>query len=374
MSLLASLLSIPLPEERYPSLALSPQQQRRKTLEALRALVFAQAAQQPLLFILEDLHWTDPSTLEWLELLIAQVPSAAILTLLTCRREFQPPWGIRSHITPLALQRFTRAQIELMVERLTGGKTLPAEVMQHLVEKTDGVPLYVEEMTKAILESDILQETNGHFVLTGPLTALTIPTTLQDSLMARLDRLVAAKVVAQYAAVIGRQFSYALLQLVSQLDEMTLQRELGRLAEAELVYQRGLPPHATYTFKHALIQEAAYQSLLKRTRQQYHQRIAQVLVEQFPEVVETQPEVLAHHYTEAGLVAQAIPAWQPAGQRAMGGKDSARQAWRRFARAWRAFARRDQRCMCRIISPVWRRRMGWVDKCTRAWPIWLGWR
>jgi predicted ATPase len=184
------LLSIPLPEGRYPSRQFSPQQHRQKTLETLLSFTLAQAEQQPVLFILEDLHWTDPSTLAWLDLLIEQCPTVSILTLLTCRPEFQPPWGAGSYLTPLTLQRFTRGQVETMVQRVTGGKTLPAEVMQHLAEKSDGVPLYVEEMTKAILESGVLHESDGHYALTGPLTSLTIPTTLQDSLTARLDRLV----------------------------------------------------------------------------------------------------------------------------------------------------------------------------------------
>src|SRR5262249_32411327 len=181
----------------------------------------------------------------------------------------------------------------------------------------DGVPLFVEEMTKAILESGQLTAVDKHYELVGSLSTLTIPATLQDSLMARLDHLVTAKSVAQYAAVIGRGFAYDLLQTVSQLDAATLQQELGRLVEAEIVYQRGVPPQATYTFKHALIQDAAYESLLKSTRQRYHQRIAQVLEEQFSETVEVQPELLAHHYTGAGLTERAVGYWHKAGQRAI---------------------------------------------------------
>jgi predicted ATPase len=182
-----------------------------------------------------------------------------------------------------------------VVNRMTDGKTFPAAVLQHIITKTDGVPLFVEEITKAILESGHLQEVDEHYELTGSFSTFAIPPTLQDSLMARLDRLVTAKAVAQYAAVIGRQFAYDLLSTVSQLDAATLQRELGRLVEAEIVYQRGLPPQATYVFKHALIQDAAYESLLKSTRQHYHQRIAHVLEEQFPETTVTQPELIAHH-------------------------------------------------------------------------------
>jgi hypothetical protein len=207
--------------------------------------------------------------------------------------------------------------VEEIVAGMTDGKTLPQEVLTQVVEKTDGVPLFVEELTKAILESGHLKDVDGHYELTRALSTLVIPTTLQDSLMARLDRLVSAKGIAQLAAVIGRQFSYELLQAVSQLDTMTLRRELGRLVEAELVYQRGLPPQSTYMFKHALIQDAAYQSLLKSTRQQYHQRIAQVLESQFTATVDQQPELLAHHYTEAGLNAQAVGYWQHAGHSAI---------------------------------------------------------
>jgi len=191
------------------------------------------------------------------------------------------------------------------------------EIMQQVVAKTDGVPLFVEELTKTVLESGFLREADGAYELTAPLPPLAIPATLHDSLMARLDRLSTVKIVAQLGAIIGRTFAYEVLQAVVPLDEATLQQGLRQLVEAELVYQRGLPPQATYMFKHALIQDAAYQSLLRKTRQQYHQRIAQVLAEQFPETVETQPELLAHHYTEASLQLQAIPYWQRAGQRAI---------------------------------------------------------
>jgi predicted ATPase len=200
---------------------------------------------------------------------------------------------------------------------VTHGKTFPTEVIQQIIAKTDGVPLFIEEMTKAILESGHLKEVDGHYALTGSLRMLTIPATLQDSLMARLDRLISAKGIAQLGATIGRQFSYVLLQAVSQLDASTLQRELGRLVETELLYQRGLPPQSTYMFKHGLIQDAAYQSLLKITRQQYHQRIAEELEAEFPETAEAEPELLAHHYTEAGLTEQAVGYWQRAGQRAV---------------------------------------------------------
>ena len=280
------------------------------------ALLLELAAREPVLFILEDLHWTDPTTLEFLGLLIDQTPTASLYMLLTCRPEFQPPWHHRSYLTEITVSRLARGQITRMAAHVAGGKRLPDEVLHQIVDKTDGVPLFVEEQTKAVLESGVLQEVNGHYERTGSFSAFAIPATLHDSLMARLDRLGSAKGIAQLGAVMGRQFAYAVLHAVSPLDELTLQRELARLVEAELLYQRGLPPQATYTFKHALIQDAAYQSLLKSTRQQYHQRIAQVLEAQFPAMVDTQPELLAQHYTEAGLSAQAIQYWHQAGQRA----------------------------------------------------------
>jgi len=314
--LLAALLSLPLPEDRYPPLTLTPQRQKQKTLEALLTWLLLLTEQQPVLFIVEDLHWIDPSTLEFLTLLVEQGPTARLLTLLTCRPEFQPPWGLRTHLTPIALQRLPQSQVEVLIARVTGGKALPPEVVVQIVAKTDGVPLFVEELTKTVLESGLLRETQDHYELTGSLPPLAIPATLHDSLMARLDRLAPVKAVAQLGAVLGRTFSYEVLQAVTSLDEASLQQALARLIDAELLYQRGVPPQATYLFKHALIQDAAYQSLLKSTRQQVHQRIAQVLETCFPTFVETQPELLAHHYTQASLTEQAIPYWQRAGQHA----------------------------------------------------------
>jgi len=311
--LFASLLSLPIPD-RYPTLNLTPQRQKQKTMEALLVWLLKEAENQPVLRIVEDLHWVDPSTLEYLSLLVEQVPTARIFTLLTFRSDFSPPWTGRAHLTQITLNRLNQKQVEVMVEKMTGGKALPAEVLQQIVARTDGVPLFVEELTKMVLESGLLREQEGYYELTGSLPPLAIPTTLQDSLMARLDRLGTVKEVAQLGATLGREFTYELLHAVSPLDEATLQRELDKLVEAELIYQRGLPPQTRYFFKHALIQEAAYQSLLKSKRQQYHQKIAQILEEQFAETVETQPELLAHHYTEAGLMGQAIPYWQKAGQ------------------------------------------------------------
>jgi class 3 adenylate cyclase/DNA-binding winged helix-turn-helix (wHTH) protein/predicted ATPase len=315
--LFAALLSLPGIEARYPLRYLTPQQQRRKTLEAILAVVLALAARQPVLLMVDDLHWVDPSTLEVLTLLVEQTPTVPLYLVIACRPTFQVPWGSRSYMTQITLSRLPRAQVERMVTSLTGGKVLPSEVLRRVVDGTDGVPLFVEELTKAVLETGVLRDARDHYEVTAPLPTLAIPTTLHDSLMARLDHLGPAKSVAQLGAVLGRRFPYVWLHAAAQRDDLDLQRELGRLVEAELVYQQGFPPQATYAFKHALVQEAAYQSLVRNTRQHYHQRIAQVLVAQFPETVETQPELLAHHYTEAGLAAQAVPYWQQAGQRAI---------------------------------------------------------
>jgi predicted ATPase len=315
--LLAALLSVPIPEGRYPPFLLSPQQQRQRTLDTLVACLLAEAERQPVLTVWEDLHWADPSTLEFLSLVINQAPTARLLTLLTARPEFRPLWVPRSHLTQLMLGRLPRAQVETMVQHLTSGKPLPAGALAQVIARTDGVPLFVEELVKMLLESGLVREEADHYALTGPLLPLAIPATLHDSLMARLDRLATAKTVAQLGATIGRTFAYELLRAIAPLDKATLQHSLRQLVEAELVYQRGVASEATYIFKHALIQDTAYQSLLRSVRQQYHQRIAQVLAEHFPATAETQPELLAHHYTEAGLIAQAIPYWQRAGEQAI---------------------------------------------------------
>jgi len=302
--------------DRFPLPSMSPERQKRRTLETLLSLILAMAGERPVLLIVEDLHWVDPTTLELLTLLLDQASTVRIFALLTARPAFQPPWAPRAHLTALTVNRLTRRQTEAMAGRVAGGKTLPPEILLQIVTKTDGVPLFVEELAKMVLESGLLKEADARFELTGPLPPLAIPSTLQDSLMARLDRLATVKEVAQLGATLGRAFPYELLRAVAALDEPTLQEQLGRLVEAELLYQRGVPPQATYVFKHALIQEAAYQSLLKSTRQQYHQRVAQAMVGQFPEEAEVRPEFVAHHYTEAGLAQQAVGFWERAGRRA----------------------------------------------------------
>src|SRR5215510_2090451 len=313
--LFTALLSLPLGAD-YAPLTVSPEQQKQQTLHALLTILLRIAAQQPVLFVMEDLHWVDPTTLELLNLLVDQGPTARILALFTFRPDFSPPWVGRTHLTQVTVHRLPRRQAVEVIHQVAHGKALPVEVMEQVVAKTDGVPLFVEELTKMVLESGLLQEWDDRYELTSSLPPLAIPATLHDSLMARLDRLATVKGLAQLGATLGREFSYRLLQAVTPWDEATLQRGLHQLVEAEFLYQQGLPPQATYFFKHALIQDAAYQSLLRSTRQQYHQRIAQVLEARFPESCETQPELLAHHYTEAGLAGQAIRYWQRAGQQA----------------------------------------------------------
>jgi class 3 adenylate cyclase/predicted ATPase len=314
--LLAALLDLPT-DEASPVLSWAPQRQKQRTIEIVLDLLRAQATARPLLLLVEDLHWIDASSLELLTLLVDQVATASICVLLTARPTFHPPWAARSHTTHVTLARLPRRQTEQMVLGVAANRPLPADVLQHVVTGSDGVPLFAEELTKTILESGLLRDRDGRYELTAPLGSLAIPATLHDSLMARLDRLPEAKPVAQLAATIGREFSYALLRAVSPLSEAALTQELARLVDAELLYQRGLPPSAQYTFKHALIQEAAYQSLLRSTRQQSHRRIVGVLAEQFPEIGESHPELMAHHYSEAGLVAEAIPYWQRAGESAV---------------------------------------------------------
>jgi len=305
LALWASLLSIPLPEDHVP-LSMTPARQKQKTFDAIVRLMLAVAAQRPLLLLVEDLHWVDPSTLELLGILVDQVPTARVLLLLTARPEFRPPWGSRSHVTQTTLERLPRHHTTEMVERLTGGRSLPALLLEQIVARTDGVPLFVEELIKTVLESGASGAAPDR-----------IPATLQDSLMARLDRLGPAKAVAQLGATLGRQFPYELLRAVSPLDEETLERELSRLVDAELLYQRGLPPQVIYLFKHALIQEAAYESLLRSTRSQYHRRIGVVLAERFPEIAEREPELLAQHFSAAGLAPEAVDYWRRAGLKAI---------------------------------------------------------
>ena len=248
--------------------------------------------------------------------MVEQAPTVPMLHVLTYRPEFSPPWPQRSHITPLVLNRLERPQVEALITQRAGGKTLPAEVVQYIVAKTDGVPLYVEELTKMLLASPLLREEADQYVLTGPLRTVAIPDTLQDALMARLDQLNTAKEVAQLGAVLGREFAYELLQAIAPQDEERFTGGVGTVGGRRTPLPTGRPPRARYIFKHALIQDAAYASLLKSTRQQVHQQIAQVFEARFPALVETQPELVAQHYTAAGCTEQAVHYWQRAGQQA----------------------------------------------------------
>ncbi len=313
--LLADLLSVVVPEGRYQPLDLTPKQQKQRTQDVIVAMVLEAAERQPTLQLWEDLHWTDPSTLEFIGLLIDQAPTAALLIVATARPDFVAPWQARSHITPLTLNRLEIQHAAALVARLADMKALPAEVVDHIVTKADGVPLYVEELTKTILASDILRDAGDHYELTGPLSSLSIPDTLQESLMARLDRLPQVRELAQLGSVLGREFAYEMISGLSTADESDLQDGLGQLVDAELLYQRGRPPRARYIFKHALVQDAAYGSLLRRTRQQHHLNVARLLESSFPDIVETNPELIAHHYSEAGESELAIDYFCTAGAR-----------------------------------------------------------
>ena len=315
--LLAALLGVP-SGERYPALTLTPEVQKRRTLQALVDQLAGLAAQQPVLAVYEDVHWVDPSTLELLGLVIERIRQLPVLVLITFRPEFQPPWTPHAHITTLTMSRLGRRQGADLVARVTGEKPLPSAIVEQIVARTDGVPLFVEELTKTVLESGLLADAGDHYELSGPLPPLAIPTTLHDSLLARLDRLAPVKEVAQTAAVIGREFSHELLAAVVPLGDSQLQDALAQLITSELIFRRGAPPDATYSFKHALVQDAAYQSLLKSKRQQLHAHIAEALERQFPEVGDTQPEVLARHFTDGGLGERAIPYWRRAGELAAG--------------------------------------------------------
>lgn len=313
--LLASLLSLPLPPDRYPDLTAAPQMVHQQIQDIIIAMILQQAERQPLLALWEDLHWADPSTLELLGLLIDQAPTAALLIVTTSRPEFVAPWAARSHLTPITLNRLERPHAEALIARIAGPRALPPEVVDHIVVKTDGVPLYVEELTKTILASDILRVVGDRLELSGPLSSLSIPDTLQASLMARLDRLPQGRELVQSCSVLGRDFAYEMILGLSQVPEDVLRDGLDRLVEAELLYQRGRPPRARYIFKHALIQDAAYQSLLRRARQHVHQQAAELLEASFPEIVADSPEIVARHYDEAGAGEKAIEFWQRAAQR-----------------------------------------------------------
>ena len=312
----AALLSIP-GESRYPALEMAPAEQKERTIAALIALFERLTKDAPVLALLEDAHWIDPTSLGVFGRLIDRLPNLRALVVVTFRPEFAPPWVGRAQVASLELSRFGRSQALAMVDRVVGGKALPTEVLEQIVAKTDGVPLFVEELTKTVLESDLLREENGAYVLRAELTPLAIPSTLQDSLMARLDRLAPVRETAQIAAVIGREFSWRLLEAVSPIQGPALQQALDQLMAAELIHSRGFQPDVSYVFKHALVLDTAYASLLRSPRQRIHANIARALEERFADQIESAPAIIAHHYTEAGLAEQAVPFWLAAAESAL---------------------------------------------------------
>lgn len=329
--LLATLLSIPF-GSHYVMPNVTSDVLKRRTLEALAGQLVALARIKPVYWLFEDVHWIDPTTRELIGLCLDRIRDLPVFALITFRPEFVHAWGKMPHVTGLTLNRLARRQCTELIDSLCGGKPLPVEVLEQIVAKTDGTPLFIEELTKTVLESGLLMEHAGSYALTGPLAPMAIPTTLQDSLIERLERLSPVKEVAQIGSAIGREFSYDLLAAVSELRDNELKEALGQLVNAELVYVRGEPPEATYVFKHALVQDAAYASLLRARRQQIHSRIAQVLPDKFPDLITRQPETLAHHCEAAGLEANAKEYWSRAGRLALENATYA-EATNHFAKA-----------------------------------------
>ena len=313
MRSLAALLSIPTGE--LPAPGLTPQRQKDLTIAALIRHILGFARDQPLVVELADAHWADSSTLELFSHIIASIKAAQVFVLMSFRPEFFPHWLNEAHVTMLRLDRLGREQIEAMIFDVAGQRALPSEMYAQIISKTDGVPLFVEELTKSVLESGLLQDAGDQLITVGPVPPLAIPATLLGSLTARLDRLGPVKEIAQVGAAIGREFSYRLLAAVAPISGPPLHAALAQLAAPELIFVRGEPPDSTYVFKHALVQDAAYGTLVRSKRQQLHGRIADALQEGFPETVETQPELLAHHLIQAGLTEQAIGYLRKAGQR-----------------------------------------------------------
>ena len=314
-ALFAEMLSLA-NDGRYPALELTPQQRRQKTLEALTGQLAGLASQQPVLMIFEDVHWIDPTSLEALNRTVDRIKTLPALLIVTFRPEFNAPWLEQSHATSVTLNRLGRREATAIIARLVGNKKLPPDVMAEIVERTDGIPLFVEEMTKSLLEAEN-EDAARRSVAAVPSPALAVPASLHASLMARLDRLGPAKEVAQIGAAIGREFSHALLAGVVRKPEAELGSALDRLIAAGLLFRQGMPPHASYLFKHALVQDAAYGTLLREPRRALHSRIAETLESQFAEITEGRPEILALHCTEAGLVEKAAGLWGKAGQKSV---------------------------------------------------------
>lgn len=314
--LMASLLSIPAGDQ-YSAIALTPQKQKEKTIDLLISILLDRAQHQPVLFVLEDLHWSDPSTLELLDKLLGRCDTSQILLLLTYRPQFKPYWEPRANLGRVDLVGLPRESGEEIIRKAAGNRELPPEAIRYILDKTDGIPLFLEELTKMMMESGMIVEEKGTMVLSAALESLPVPATLQDSLAARLDRLKDAKPIAQLGATIGREFSYEMIEAIPGRHKNHLRENLSRLVDAGLLFQKGSPPHTTYVFKHALIQDSAYSSLLKSSRRDYHKLIAEALERQHPEFAETQPELIGYHYAAAELPAQAVPYWQKAGQQAI---------------------------------------------------------
>ncbi len=314
-ALFAEMLSLP-NDGRYPTLELAPQQRRQRTLEALTAQVEALSRSNPVLMIFEDVHWLDPTSLEALGRMVDRLRTLSVLLIVTFRPEFEPPWTGRSYVTALTLNRLGEREIAAMIDGVTGNKPLPQSIRQDIIERTDGVPLFVEEMTKAVLEAEG-EGDERKTTAAIPYSAHAVPASLHASLMARLDRLGAAKGIAQIGAVIGREFSHALLAAVASKAQEELQSALDRLMAAGLLFRQGVPPHATYLFKHALVQDAAYGTLLREPRRALHARIAETLRDRFTTIADAEPEVVAHHFTQAAQAEAGIEWWSKAGERAL---------------------------------------------------------
>jgi predicted ATPase len=314
--LFADMLSIPT-GTRYPTSTLTPQKRKEKTLASLIAQVEGLCAREPLLMVFEDVHWSDPTTRESLDLLTDRVPTLRALVIITFRPEFTAPWIGRPNVTLLSLNRLPPRKRVEMILHVTGGKALPKEIVDQIVDRTDGVPLFIEELTKTVLESEVVSEAGDKYAVTGPVTPLAIPTSLQASLLARLDRLAPTREVAQIGAALGRSFSHDLISAVAQMPQQRIDDALEQLVSAEFIFRRGTAPDAEYNFKHALVQDAAHSTLLRNRRQQIHARIASTLEGRFPELVAAQPQVIAQHCSEAGLNEKAVGYWLKAGQRAV---------------------------------------------------------
>jgi predicted ATPase len=312
------------------------QKRKEKTLQVHLTQLEGLAARQPLLVVFEDIHWSDPTTRELLNLIIDLAPKLKALVIITFRPEFTPPWLGRPHVTMLNLNRLPPRQRSEMITHVTGGKALPNEITDQIVDRTDGVPLFIEELTKSVVESGIVKEIGGHYAVAGPVAPLAIPTSLHASLLARLDRFAPTREVVQTGAALGRTFSHELISAVAQMPTHKLDHSLEQLVGAELIFRRGTPPDAEYTFKHALIQDAAYSTLLRSRRQQLHARIVTTLESRFCEIAINQPAILALHCTEAGLNQKAADYRLKAGQQAVA-RSPRQRRFLNYGRDWKGW-------------------------------------